>query len=133
MIVNPQLFNYRLIIGSLIIAIAGLTFFSVTNYKSVKEHQQYLEQEKKLVETELSQMITRYDDIASTNDYMSSKLKDAKNATKTALDSLLLLKSDISVISRFKAQVLDFKNYNSQSKIPITVLRKADRPPPVLH
>lgn len=112
MIVNPQFFNYRLIIGSLVVAIAVLAVFSFTNYESVIEHQQFLEQEKKLVETELSQMIERYDDVASTNDYMVSKLKDAKNATKIALDSLRLLKSDISVISRFKAQLAGFKNNN---------------------
>jgi hypothetical protein len=114
MIVNPQFFNYRLIIGSLVVAIAVLAVFSFTNYESVIEHQQFLEQEKKLVETELSQMIERYDDVANTNDYMVSKLKDAKNATKIALDSLRLLKSDISVISRFKTQLSVFKNNNKQ-------------------
>ncbi|MEZ4801243.1 MAG: hypothetical protein R2797_00615 [Gelidibacter sp.] len=112
MIVNPQLFNYRLIIGSLIVAIAILAVFSFTNYESVREHQNFLEQEKKLVESELSQMIQRYDDVASTNDYLASKLDDAKNATKMALDSLRLLKSDLSVIARFKAQLIEFKNKN---------------------
>ncbi|MEZ4793531.1 MAG: hypothetical protein R2783_08750 [Gelidibacter sp.] len=112
MIVNPQLFNYRLIIGSLIVAIAILAVFSFTNYESVRAHQQFLEQEKKLVETELSQMIVRYDEVASTNDYLTSKLNDAKNATKLALDSLRLLKSDLSVIARFKAQLITFKNRN---------------------
>jgi hypothetical protein len=112
MIVNPQYFNYRLIIGSLVVAIAVLAVFSFTNYESVREHQQYLEQEKKLVETELSQMIVRYDDVANTNEYMVSKLQDAKNATKMALDSLRIIKSDLSVISRFKAQLSIFKIKN---------------------
>jgi hypothetical protein len=110
MIVNPQFFNYRLIIGSLIVTIAVLTVFSFTNYESVREHQQLLEQEKKLVENELSQMIVRYDEVANTNDYMVSQLKDAKNATKMALESLRLLKSDLSVISKFKGQIIEFKN-----------------------
>ncbi|MEO6348030.1 MAG: hypothetical protein ABIO60_08995 [Aquaticitalea sp.] len=112
MIVNPQLFNYRLIIGSLIVAFAVLTVFSFNNYESIKAHQQFLVQEKKLVETELSQMITRYDEVASNNDYMSSKLEDAKNTANWALDSLRLLKSDLSVITRFKAELIDFKNKN---------------------
>lgn len=112
MIVNPLYFNYRLIIGSLVVAIAVLSVFSFSNYESVKEHQQFLEQEKKLVESELSQMIERYDDVANTNDLMDSKLKEAKYATKTALDSLRLLKSDVSVISRFKGQLATFKDQN---------------------
>lgn len=114
MIVNPQFFNYRLIIGSLVVAIAVLGVFSFTNYDSVRKHQQFLEQEKKLVETELSQILTRYDEVANTNDYLASKLKDAKDATKIALDSLRLLKSDLSVISRFKAQLIVFKSKNKQ-------------------
>ncbi|HLT32642.1 MAG TPA: hypothetical protein VKZ98_02530 [Aquaticitalea sp.] len=114
MIVNPQLFNYRLLIGSLLVAIAILTVFSVTNYESVKTRQQFLEQEKKLVETELTQIIEHYDEIASTNDYLSARLNDAKMATKIALDSLRMLKSDLSVISRFKAQLVQFKDKNKQ-------------------
>ena len=112
MIVNPQLFNYRLIIGSLLVVLAILAVFSFTNYESVKAHQRFLEQEKVLVESELSQMIQRYDEIASSNDYLTSRLNDAKLATTSALDSLRMLKSDLSVISKFKAQLIDFKDKN---------------------
>jgi len=114
MIVNPQLFNYRLIIGSLVIAIAVLAVFSFTSHESVKAHQQFLEQEKKLVENELSQMIDRYDEVADTNEILASQLKDAKAATKKALDSLRLSKSDLSVISRYKAQLIVFKSKNKE-------------------
>lgn len=113
MIVNPQLFNYRLIIGSLIVAIAVLTIFSFSNYESVKAHQQFLEQEKELVESELSQMIEGYDGVASSNDYLTLKLNDAKVAAKTALDSLRLVKSDVSVIASFKEQLIKLKFKNN--------------------
>jgi len=109
MIVNPQSFNYRLIIGSLIIAVAVLTVYSFTSYKSIVAHQQFLEQEKKLVESELSQMITRYDDVSISNDLITSQLEDAKKNTQIALDSLRLLRSDLSVISKFKQQLFNFK------------------------
>lgn len=114
MIVNPQLFNYRLIIGSLIVAFSVLAVFSFTNYESVRAHQQFVEHEKKLVESELSQMIKRYDDIASTNQYLESKINQSKVITKSALDSLRLLKSDLSVITRFKEQLIVLKNKNKQ-------------------
>ncbi len=113
MIVNPQLFNYRLIIGSLMVAIAVLAVFSFTNNESVKAHQQFLEQEKELVESELSHMIESYDGVASSNYYLTLKLNDAKNAAKTALDSFRLVKSDLSVISRFKEQLATFKYKNN--------------------
>lgn len=112
MIVNPQLFNYRLIIGSLIIAVAVLTVFSFTSYKSITAHQQFLEQEKKLVESELSQMITRYDDVSISNDLISSKLEDAKRATILTLDSLRMVRSDLSILAKFKQQLLNIKFKN---------------------
>lgn len=114
MIVNPQFFNYRLIIGSLVVTIVVLAVFSFTSYESVKEHQLFLEQEKKLVETELSQIIEQYDDVANTNANLASKLEDAKIDAKIALESLRLMKSDLSVISRFKSQLVTFKDKNKQ-------------------
>tara|TARA_B100000809_G_scaffold264815_1_gene321738 strand:- start:3250 stop:4134 length:885 start_codon:yes stop_codon:yes gene_type:complete len=112
MIVNPQFFNYRLIIGSLIIVVAVLTVYSFTNYKSIASHQQFLEQEKKLVESELSQMIMRYDDVSISNDLISFKLEDAKLATKLTLDSLKGVRSDLSVLAKFKQQIFNIKIKN---------------------
>lgn len=112
MIVNPQSFNYRLIIGSLVIAVAILTVYSFTSYKSIVAHQQFLEQEKKLVESELSQMITRYDDVSVSNELITSQLEDAKKNTKLTLDSLRMLRSDLSVLAKFRSQLFDFKAKN---------------------
>lgn len=113
MIVNPRVFNYRLIIGSLIVTIAVLATYSFLSYESIKLHEQSLEQEKKLVESELSQLIERYDDIADTNDNMASLVSQSKFTTQRVLDSLRLLKSDISVIARFKSQL---NNLNDKNK-----------------
>jgi len=112
MIVNPQSFNYRLIIGSLIVAVAILTAYGFSSYKSIRAHEQFLEQEKRLVESELSQMISRYDDVSISNDLITSQLEVAKRNTKLALDSLRMARSDLSVITKFKVQLnaLKFKN-----------------------
>jgi len=112
MIVNPQSFNYRLIIGSLIVAVAVLTVYSFTSYQSIVAHQQFIEQEKKLVESELSQMISRYDDVSISNDLISSQLEDAKKSTKIVLDSLRMVRSDLSVLSKFKNQLHNLKLKN---------------------
>ncbi|OIQ29982.1 MAG: hypothetical protein BM564_04215 [Bacteroidetes bacterium MedPE-SWsnd-G2] len=119
MIVNPQLFNYRLIISSLIVAFAVLGVFSFSNYQSINSEQQYLENEKKIVESELSQMIKRYDAIASEKGHMTEQLKAAKLETTNALDSLRLVNGDIEVISKFKNQliILQSKETHLFSKI----------------
>ena len=112
MIVNPQFFNYRLIIGSLIVAVTLLSVFSFTSYQSIAAQQQFLEQEKHLVEGELSQMIERYDDVFLTNNLITSKLKDAKSEAQMTLDSLKVLKTNLAVLSRLKQQLNNLKVKN---------------------
>ncbi len=105
MIVNPQLFNYRLIIGSLLVVLTVLGIYSFTNYKSIKSYEEFLKQEKFLIEKELSEMLLSYDDLSQDYDLMASQLQEAKLETKITLDSLRLLKSDLSIINRFKNQL----------------------------
>ncbi|WP_299524943.1 hypothetical protein [Winogradskyella sp.] len=109
MIVNPQLFNYRLIISSLLVVLTVLGIYSFNNYKSIKSYEEFLKQEKLLIEKELSEMLNSYDDLSQDYDLMSSQLQEAKLEAKTALDSLRLLKSDLSIITRFKDQLLVLK------------------------
>ncbi|MDT0558241.1 hypothetical protein RM697_06270 [Ichthyenterobacterium sp. W332] len=113
MIVNPQFFNYRLIIGSLIMAIAVLSVFSYKNYQSIERERAFFEAEKKLVESELSQIISRYDALEINNSDLASQLEFAKINTEIALDSLSLLNSDLSVINKYRAQLNRLKSKNS--------------------
>lgn len=112
MIVNPQLFGYKVIIGSLIVVITVIGVFSYTTYESNKAQQLFLKQEKKLVASELSQMILRYDDISLASDILSEQLDSAKNTTKAALENLRLMKSDFSVLARFKSELAAIKLRN---------------------
>ncbi|NNE31524.1 MAG: hypothetical protein HKN40_04050 [Winogradskyella sp.] len=110
MIVNPQLFNYRLIIGSLLVVLAVLGVYSFTNYKSIKSYEEFLEQEKFLIENELSEMLESYDDLSQDYNLIASKLQEAKLETKLTLDSLRLLNSDLSIITKFKEQLIVLKS-----------------------
>ena len=114
MIVNPQLFNYRLIIGSLIVALAVLTVFSVTSYQSVSSHQEFLEQEKSLVQTELSELLGQYDQVSIKNESVSKELDQAKTRIQTSLDSLSLLKGTIETLSKYKVQLQVIKAENKR-------------------
>ena len=112
MIVNPQLFNYRLITGSLIVGIAVLSIVSFTNYQSVQTHQQFLEQEKKLVEIELSQMIKRYDDVSQKNNLITSQLEITKKDNENSLELVKSLRTELSVIPKMENQVSVLKSKN---------------------
>ena len=128
MIVNPQLFNYRLIIGSLVVGIAGLTIFGFTNYQSIQANQQSLEQENKLIQIELSNMIKRFDEVSQQNGQISSQLEQAKSDTQNALDSLQLLRNELSSVSKIKHQVsvLQSKNGALTNSITLVELKNAE-------
>lgn len=113
MIVNPQFFSYKIIIGALIVTVAFVGGFSYNAYESNKTKQHFLEQEKKLVETELSQMILRYDEISLSNHMLSERLDSATHKAKTTLEKLSLMKSDFSVFSNFKSELSAIKSENN--------------------
>jgi len=113
MIVNPHLFNYRLITGSLIVGIAVLSIFSFTKYQSIQAEQQFLKQENKLIEIELSQMIKRYDEVSQKNNLIASQLEIAKNDSENALDTIILLRNELSIIPKIKNQVSALQSKNS--------------------
>ena len=112
MIVNPQLFNYRLITGSLVVTIAVISIFSFSNYQSNQAQQQFLEQEKKLIEIELTEMLKRYDEVSSNNYLMASQLEEVRTDAENTMQSLRIAQNQLSGISKIKYQlsVLEKKN-----------------------
>ena len=114
MIVNPQLFNYRLITCSLIVGIAVLSIYSFKNYQSIQAHQQFLEQEKNLINIELSNMIKRYDEVSQKNNLITSQLDQAKEETRIALDNIKQLQDQLSVIPEIQHQVSVLQSKNKE-------------------
>lgn len=112
MIVNPQFFNYRIIIGSLIVGMAVLAIVSINSYGSSQAQRHFLDQEKKLVESELSQMISRYDHLSVKTKIQYEELENARKSAKSALEKLWLMKSDASVLTRIKFELSDFQSKN---------------------
>lgn len=119
MIVSPHIFNYRLIISSLLVVLTVLGVFSYTNYKSIRSYEEFLKQEKNLIENELSEMLISYNELSEDYDFIDSKLLEAKQETKNALDSLRLLKGDLSIITKFKSHLIVLK---SKSKVLISTI-----------
>ncbi|WP_417859878.1 hypothetical protein [Winogradskyella sediminis] len=113
MIVNPQLFNYRLIISSLLVVLTVLGVYSFDKYKSIESYEEFLEQEKVLIETELSELLLSYDDLNEDYNYLTSQLQDAKLEASNALDSLKLLKGDLSIVTKYREQLVILKSKNT--------------------
>jgi len=114
MIVNPQFYNYRLIIGSLVIAIVILGSFSYSSYTTLNDYQEFIEQEKSLVQNELSEMITQYDAVDVENKNINQQLVITKQKINSVLDSVKSLKPNVSLVSRYKTQLSVLKLENKQ-------------------
>lgn len=112
MIVNPQLFNYRLIISSLVVILTVLGVFTYVNYENSQSHQLLLKQEKTLIENELSELFASYNELTEDYKLLSAQLQNAELRAELGSDSLLKLQSDLFVINTFnnQLQALEAKN-----------------------
>ncbi|WP_411767181.1 hypothetical protein [Winogradskyella sp. A3E31] len=127
MIVNPQLFNYRLIIGSLITAITILSIFGVSNYNSLKSYEHFLEQEKGLIQTELSSLIDQYDTLSAQNAELSIEVKKAKSETEATLKQLLVAETNLEAISEIKYQLNAIRLKNKELYATIDSLKESNK------
>ncbi|AXT18413.1 hypothetical protein D7030_07830 [Flavobacteriaceae bacterium AU392] len=100
MIVNPQFFSYRLTIGVLVIAFAALATFSYVNYKSVKSDRDFIDEEKKLLQGEISEIITSYNKLETNNDSLNLKLDKSLAVIEITSDSIKKLKTTSNLVSR---------------------------------
>ncbi|MBQ0786395.1 MAG: hypothetical protein KBT69_02775 [Oceanihabitans sp.] len=110
MLVFPQTFNYRLIIGTLVIAIAILGSYSISSFNSFKNQEEFLEQETKLVQHELTEMISLYNDVSIENEVVNTKLNLSKSKVENILSSVKNTKTDLSLISKYRSQINTLKN-----------------------
>lgn len=114
MIVNPQLFNYRLINGVLVIAIVVLGSISFSSYNTLKNQEAVAEQEFNLVQQELSQMIALYEEVGVENEERSLQLRQSKSRIYSLLDSLEAVKSNLPLITKFKQESIALRQRQNE-------------------
>lgn len=115
MIVNPQLFNYRLIIGSLVIVIIVLGSYTYYNSATLKNQEAFVKQENQLVQNELSKMIDNYKIINVKNDRVTLKLESAKEKFIRIKDSIKLLPNNDALISHYKTKIKAVSEINASN------------------
>lgn len=107
MLVFPHTYNYRIIIGSLVVVFVLLGSYTLTNYIQLEDYKTYVSQEKKLLENELSDMVVRYENVQVENVSLRKKLEQSKVNIERVLDSIKTLKPSASYY-RYIAQRLIF-------------------------
>lgn len=112
MIVNTQVFNYRFTIGTLIVAIIVLATYGFSNYSSLDSDNDYLANEKKLLQLELNEFINRYDELSLEKESLKSLFENTRERAQLAYDSLSLLKANVAVLSKYRAELMFLKRQN---------------------
>ncbi|NOY47642.1 MAG: hypothetical protein GXO84_05515, partial [Chlorobi bacterium] len=105
MSVNPQAFSYKFTVGTLIVAFTILAAYSYTSYNSAKLNEDFLKQEKKLLESQISDILLSYDSLGEKNKSLVLELDNAESRIEVTLDSLVQLKADVSLIHKYRNQL----------------------------
>jgi len=113
MIVNPQVFNYRFTIGTLVVAFTILAAYSYTSYTSAQSKEDYLNQEKKLLENQISKVISSYDKLDDTTKILKTELDNTKTIIAQTQDSLKELQANLSLINKYRDELLTLKKQQS--------------------
>ncbi len=112
MLVNTRFFNYRLTIGTLIVAILAIAAYGFSGYKDIRSDSKYLVQEKKLLQQELGEFIELYEELGSENQSLKSQFNSLSSRARVAFDSLSQLNANLSVLSQLKAELMFLKRQN---------------------
>ncbi len=114
MIVNPQEFNYRLTIGTLLAAIAFLVVYGFSKYDTVNTENEFLRHEKKLLQSELSEIVNKYDELGLETNSLKSQIDNERQKIEVAQDSLELLKADVALIPQFREEIKFLSRQNEE-------------------
>lgn len=99
MIIKSLKFNYKLLNGTLVIAIIVLVFFSLSRYTAMQEEQVFLNKELKLVQSELSNMIEIYQNSRTDRRNKTQEVNNLELKEIVALDNSSVVETDTIVTS----------------------------------
>ncbi|MFL1894621.1 hypothetical protein ACJRPK_02900 [Aquimarina sp. 2-A2] len=95
----------KILIGVLAALLLILAIFSYKFYNEEKQNKAILQQEKDLIESELGELITKYDNAIALNEVMDDHLLKAKERIVVLLDSVKDNDANLALISRYRREV----------------------------
>lgn len=117
MIVNPKEFNYRVIIGILVVTMVAFAAYGFNSYSTLKSNKDFLVQEKRHLHNELSEIIDRYDELNSENLTLKSQLDSTINEVRITDNAIKKLEAKSAYnevvqneLTFLKAQKSSFEN-----------------------
>lgn len=114
MIIYPQINNLRIIIIPFVLVLGVLGYYSFKSHKSIKDYEHFLEQENKMVATELFDMAFAYHDVEVENENVLRQLNASKEKISRVLDSVQQLTPSTQLIVSYRKQLRILKEENKR-------------------
>lgn len=99
----------KILIGVLGALLLILGIFTYKFYNEEKREKAILQQEKDLIESELGELITKYDNAIALNEVMDDHLLKEKQRVVGLLDSLKDYEANVALIARYRREVSKLK------------------------
>ncbi|TPN87627.1 hypothetical protein [Aquimarina algicola] len=99
----------KILIGVLGALLLILGIFTYKFYNEEKQNKAILQQEKDLIESELGELITKYDNAIALNEVMDDHLLKAKERIVVLLDSVKDNEANLALISKYRREVSKLK------------------------
>ena len=104
----------KILIGLLVVLLVSLAGYTFTLVEQNKETVLFLEADKAEVQKELEALVVSYNEILQDNKLKDKDLIAARDRIIVLLDSVKDYKANLSIITRYKAQVRGLKNERAQ-------------------
>ena len=104
----------KILIGLLVVLLVSLAGYTYTLIQQNKETVLFLEADKAEVQKELEALVVSYNEILQDNNLKDKDLLAARDRVIALLDSVKDYKANLSIITRYKAQVKGLKNERTQ-------------------
>ena len=104
----------KILIGLLVVLLVSLAGYTYTLIQQNKETVLFLEADKAEVQKELEALVVSYNETLQDNELKDKDLIAARDRIIVLLDSVKDYKANLSIITRYKAQVRGLKNERTQ-------------------
>ena len=104
----------NILIGLLLVLLVSLAGYTYTLIQQNKETVLFLEADKAELQKELEALVVSYNEILQDNNLKDKDLLAARDRVIALLDSVKDYKANLSIITRYKAQVRGLKNERTQ-------------------
>ena len=95
----------QILTGVLALLLIILGVYTYNFYNENKEEEAILKKEKQLIETELEELVTKYDNAIALNEVMDDHLLEAKERIVSLLDSVKNNEANLSLITKYRNQI----------------------------